>query len=688
MTANKNLYEELIDQMMINSFPEEFKERISYMSIKDKRMAILSLLDKDRNLFMKIKSIIGNTRVSKVDHLKEVILMLREYVKVGEVEKKKFGEVMSSLDKVVKPMLKDLEENVEGVWNNPNLKFLDCSNGVGPFPIMVIWKLMSGLSEWQPDQELRYKHIVENMIYVCELQPKNMFLYMCALDPNDEYDLNVYTGSFLDKEFDEHMKNVWRVDKFSVCLSNPPYQQMDGGHGSSAKPIYNLFTEKAIKISDKVLFITPSRWFGGGKGLDKFRKMMMESNKIRLINHFDDASKLFENVEIKGGVSYFIWDNKYNGNCKFHGFDVDLSEMDVVISDPKYISLISKIKSSSNLFLNSLCRGRGDNVFGIQSNDVRLMDSKKEGYILCHVSIKKGRYKYINPNVLKNKTKLSSHKVITTEAATKGGEGFGNIYAINPNESLNGSYIFFETESSSESESLLSYLKTKFANKMLSLRKVSHHIKPDTCKWIPIVPFDREWTDGKLFEHFNLQNDEIDLIMDQNSKDEIDSILNDIKDKNILDIGSGLDRKRGNIPLSISLSENNNVTCIDREICNEYKELIKEKNIKYVQLDLEKDSILEKIPKNKFDLVIFQNVSHLIKNTDQILESILNINPVNLLLQFKFKERNEPCFHGKSTIINFVSKFEKTYLIQNDHIYYHNSGNGIENYRKIFLKSK
>ena len=61
--------------------------------------------------------------------------------------------------------------------------------------------------------------------------------------------------------------------------------------------------------------------------------------------------------------------------------------------------------------------------------------------------------------------------------------------------------------------SLLSYLKTNFANYLLGIRKVSQTVKGDTCKWIPMVPFDREWTDEKLFEHFKLTEEEKKLIL-------------------------------------------------------------------------------------------------------------------------------------------------------------------------------
>jgi site-specific DNA-methyltransferase (adenine-specific) len=57
--------------------------------------------------------------------------------------------------------------------------------------------------------------------------------------------------------------------------------------------------------------------------------------------------------------------------------------------------------------------------------------------------------------------------------------------------------------------SLITYLGTKLANKMLSLRKISQHINLDTLKWVPLVPFDREWTDEQLYEYFKLTEEEI-----------------------------------------------------------------------------------------------------------------------------------------------------------------------------------
>lgn len=295
-----NYFEEIIDKMILDQvvgMNESFRTAIEGLSRDKKRMAILSILDRDRNLFKRIKALIDKD-INRMDHIKDVILMLRDYVKVGEVEKKKFGEVMTPLS-LVKEMLATLPDDV---WTNPNLKWLDPANGTGPYPVMVIYKLMVGLKEWEPNDEKRYKHIVENMIYVSELQPKNMFLYMCAVDPFDTYKLNVYTGSFLEKEFDYHMKNIWNIEKFDIIIGNPPYQEQVGP--KKTKSIWNLFVKKSISSLNDYGFITmvhPSGW----RSLDgdfKDVQILIKRNLLYLEMHDDkDGHDMF------GATTSYDW---------------------------------------------------------------------------------------------------------------------------------------------------------------------------------------------------------------------------------------------------------------------------------------------------------------------------------------------------------------------------------------------
>jgi site-specific DNA-methyltransferase (adenine-specific) len=519
-TGDKKIFEDIIDKMIleeVSGMNESFRRTISNLPKRDKRLAILSILDSDRNLFKSIKSLITENKLSKVEHLKDVIYKIREYVKVGEVEQKKYGEVMSDLDKVVKPMINELPDDY---WTNPDLKILDNCNGTGPFPLLVIWKLMNGLKGIIKDEEERYKHIVENMIYVAELQPKNQFIWMCIVDPYDEYDLNVYTGSFLDSGFDKHMKEVWNVDRFSLILGNPPYQKSDGGggKGSSAIPIYNLFVEKSLKICDKLLYITPSRWFIGGKGLDTFRKMMIDNDSLKLIKHFPgNGSDLFgDSVEIKGGVSYFLIDNFYSGDVYINNSKINrelLKNLGIILENSKHYKILNKIINKTESF-SKLVKSR--NFFGklidgkkTLQNGFECIDNFKEDHLKCYVSKKEGFLKYIDRSLINNDG-VNSFKVLTTKGTNIGKQG--NTFLAKPNEICSETYLVIICENENESINILNYFKTNLFRYIFKLINNTQNSSKSTYRFVPCMNFDIEWSDKMIYEYFKLDDNDIKFI--------------------------------------------------------------------------------------------------------------------------------------------------------------------------------
>jgi hypothetical protein len=74
----------------------------------------------------------------------------------------------------------------------------------------------------------------------------------------------------------------------------------------------------------------------------------------------------------------------------------------------------------------------------------------------------------------------------------------------------------FEVVNEEEAKSLLTYMKCRLPNFMLSLRKMSQHTNESTCKWIPLPPLNKEWTDDEVYKHFKLSEDDIKLINDTN----------------------------------------------------------------------------------------------------------------------------------------------------------------------------
>jgi type I restriction-modification system DNA methylase subunit len=187
--------------------------------------------------------------------------------------------------------------NNKSIFENKNLKWFDPANGMGNFPIIIYLNLMEGLKKEIPDEQKRKKYILESMLYMSEKNKKNCYITRQIFDINNEYKINLYEGDSLTLD----IKKEFGINKFDIIIGNPPYNEKLTKAG--AKPLYNKFIEYYTDKCNYMSFIVPSRWFAGGKGLDKFREMMLKRNDIVYIKHFDDASKIFGNtVNIEGGV--------------------------------------------------------------------------------------------------------------------------------------------------------------------------------------------------------------------------------------------------------------------------------------------------------------------------------------------------------------------------------------------------
>lgn len=305
----RDLYEQIIEDMIIDGIkgmtPEELDE-LKKMPVEDKRSMILTVLEENnvehRLLCGKIQKFV-NSGDSEMKHIKEVVQMLRKYVEVSDTEVKTMGEVMTPIS-LVEEMLDTLPYEV---WSNPDLKWLDPCNGVGTFVSVVVERLMKGLSTFEPNEKKRYRHIMENMIYVCELQAKNVFLYMYAFDPRNEYDLNIYNGSYLVDGFDDHMKNVCWVEKFDVVVMNPPYMEQKEGNKKSQ----TLWDKFVIKVLEKSLIengylvaVHPAGW----RNIDGLFKTTQELLKSKQISYLEMHSQ-------EEGVKTFGAETRYDFYC-------------------------------------------------------------------------------------------------------------------------------------------------------------------------------------------------------------------------------------------------------------------------------------------------------------------------------------------------------------------------------------
>lgn len=172
--------------------------------------------------------------------------------------------------------------------------------------------------------------------------------------------------------------------KFDVIVGNPPYQLSDGGFGRSASPIYQKFVQQAKKLKPRYLtMIIPSRWFGGGKGLNKFRAEMLNDDRIRKIVDFEDATEVFPGVSIAGGICYFLWERDSTGQCEVINMynrnqavsTRSLNEFATFIRHSQAIPIVRKVLAKKN----SVCVSKS---LRISLLDYELMLNRKKQVIL------------------------------------------------------------------------------------------------------------------------------------------------------------------------------------------------------------------------------------------------------------------------------------------------------------------
>tara|TARA_Y100000991_G_scaffold131569_1_gene99114 strand:- start:834 stop:2198 length:1365 start_codon:yes stop_codon:yes gene_type:complete len=126
---------------------------------------------------------------------------------INETNKLTFGEVKTDFYVIDIYFLNKIPDEV---YQNKNLKWLDPGSGTGNFSICIFKRLMFSLHEQIEDIELRKKHIIENMLYMVELNSENVKILKNIFGEK----ANIYSSDYL--LFNEDTK-------FDIIIGNPPY---------------------------------------------------------------------------------------------------------------------------------------------------------------------------------------------------------------------------------------------------------------------------------------------------------------------------------------------------------------------------------------------------------------------------------------------------------------------------------
>lgn len=446
-----------------------------------------------------------------------------------------------------------------------NAHILEINSKTGLYPLYVAYssykQKMEGMSDddWEPRdcQEFWEDTIKNNVFVICKTPmaksitrrtlcgystvPVNAHYFddlinMLKNKP-EQFRKRVTKGSYWKKEVKEM--------KFDAVVGNPPYQEE--GLNVRKAPVYHYFYDASFLLSDLVTLITPGRFlFDAGQTPKSWNEKMLNDASFKVVKYFSESQSVFDNVEIKGGVVITL----RNKNENYGAIQIFTDHLEI----NRVLRKVKEKHSIDDGYLDSIVASRGNYRFTdvffsenpdavdkmgegtgnmIASNAVETLRSifKDEvpdpsNYIKMLARDNSQRvYKYILKKYVAQNNYLDYFNVVITEGNGTGafGETLSAPMVIEPGIGATDTFISIGTFSNEdEANSLLKYIKTKFARALLGIKKATQHTSRNVWTYVPLQDFtlnsDIDWSksiseiDKQLYTKYGLSDEEITFI--------------------------------------------------------------------------------------------------------------------------------------------------------------------------------
>lgn len=473
------------------------------------------------------------------------------------------------------------------LWANKSVRFLDPFTKSGVFLREITSRLMEGLAPAMPDLQERVNHILTQQVFGIGITRLTSLLarrsVYCSKYANGAHSIAHGFANDMGNIWFERTEHTWVNGKckfcgasqaaldrgealethayafihtdniktrmaelfganmqFDVIIGNPPYQLSDGGYGTSAAPIYQLFVEQAKALEPRYLsMVIPARWFAGGKGLDEFRESMLADDRLRSLDDFLSAAEVFPGVGLKGGVCYFLWNRDHPGLCDVttHFKDWPISTAtralmengaDIFIRFNEGLSILKKVMATEqtdqethalklpeskrfDLLVSSL------RPFGFRTY-FRGRTRKRQGDVTIYQN---GGTGYVAQEEVETGTELiDKWKIYVGRAAP--GTGNRDTYPHRilstpfigePGSICSETYLCigpFDTQT--EAENALSYLTCRLTRLLILLHKPSQDTTRKVYTFVPTQDWTKRWTDEALYAKYGIAPHEIEFI--------------------------------------------------------------------------------------------------------------------------------------------------------------------------------
>lgn len=468
------------------------------------------------------------------------------------------------------------------LWADKTVRFLDPCTKSGVFLREITRRLTKGLADEMPNLDDRVNHILTRQVFGIGITYLTALLarrsVYCSKHANGKHSIAKGFTTDAGNIWFERLEHTWIGGKCSYCgahardydrgeglethayafnhtddmqtrlgemfggnmqfdviIGNPPYQLGQSGGdaiGSFAMPIYQEFVSAAKALDPRyVVMVIPSRWFAGGRGLDEFRQKMLTDRRLRALVDFPESREVFAGVDIAGGISYFLWDSKWDDKCEVTTVTGGiagptmaryLDEYDILVRQNEAIPILHRVLATTDgRAFNSLAsRVAPIQPFSIRTNFRGAPVS--DGMTAPVVIYQSTGTAFIERSAIpRNVEWVDQWKVIVGGAVPAGGRsdkdgryyGLIGVRVIPPGTACTETYLVanrFQTET--EATNFAAYLRTKFVRFLVSLRTNTQHLYSERFSFVPDLAMDRLWSDDDLYAKYCLSSHEITFI--------------------------------------------------------------------------------------------------------------------------------------------------------------------------------
>lgn len=455
------------------------------------------------------------------------------------------------------------------VFGNKDTKILEVNSKTGLYPLYMTYSVFRYARKRFVDEHMLHRDLTleeelkiwddvvnRNIFVICKTQMARSITKRTLVGfRNAKTHLHAFEDLLnqVQNNKDSFIKNItrpgfWKIKdntpmlKFNAIVGNPPYQLTGASGGNNDAPIFQVFSKLANTLTTGyATLIEPSRWFAAGREnlLGEYRSHMLTCGNIQKITTFADGRDVFTNVEIKGGICYYLANKHYNGDCSYtlikDGISeetvLDLKEFDILIRDPKLASIVravTKIHGKNNACVDTLISN--DTPFGIPSNPrtstktpfkVYTSSSPAHDVLLYHIENQKRKVEYAAiSDIKKNASDVKYPKVFIPGAGGSGNDSsvLGKPECAPANSVCSQSYLYAAFDTDEKAQNFCKYIQSKFLRILVSVMKITQSAPQRVYRFVPVQDFtsnsDIDWSksiteiDKQLYHKYGI--DKID----------------------------------------------------------------------------------------------------------------------------------------------------------------------------------